>query len=133
MDVFAISSGHKPTRKKADTKGRPGGIADRLPRIFLDIIGGVLNDVLHRVFTVFRDPLCVHDRVFDGVFHSLLERRDIDQIRGSKMALQLNDYRLLGRSGLRVSPLSLGTMTFGAGPGRGSDDADAAKILTAIP
>jgi len=31
------------------------------------------------------------------------------------MALQLDDYRLLGRSGLRVSPLALGTMTFRVG------------------
>ena len=29
------------------------------------------------------------------------------------MTLALDDYRLLGRSGLRVSPLALGTMTFG--------------------
>jgi len=29
------------------------------------------------------------------------------------MQQQLDHYRLLGRSGLRVSPLSLGTMTFG--------------------
>jgi len=29
------------------------------------------------------------------------------------MATQLDHYRLLGRSGLRVSPLALGTMTFG--------------------
>ena len=27
------------------------------------------------------------------------------------MAMKLTDYRLLGRSGLRVSPLALGTMT----------------------
>jgi aryl-alcohol dehydrogenase-like predicted oxidoreductase len=33
------------------------------------------------------------------------------------MALHLDDYRLLGRSGLRVSPLTLGTMTFGLPPG----------------
>jgi aryl-alcohol dehydrogenase-like predicted oxidoreductase len=34
----------------------------------------------------------------------------------------LDDYRLLGRSGLRVSPLSLGTMTFGdGGNGRNAD------------
>jgi len=32
------------------------------------------------------------------------------------MPEQLDDYRLLGRSGLRVSPLCLGTMTFGVGP-----------------
>ena len=29
-------------------------------------------------------------------------------------ALSLDSYRLLGRSGLRVSPLALGTMTFGS-------------------
>ena len=33
----------------------------------------------------------------------------------------LDHYRLLGRSGLRVSPLSLGTMTFGADWGWGAD------------
>ncbi|HWU25980.1 MAG TPA: aldo/keto reductase [Rhizomicrobium sp.] len=31
------------------------------------------------------------------------------------MALKLDEYRLLGRSGLRVSPICFGTMTFGAG------------------
>jgi aryl-alcohol dehydrogenase-like predicted oxidoreductase len=46
------------------------------------------------------------------------------------MALQLDDYRLLGRSGLRVSPLCLGTMTFGVGPGTwGSTDEEAAKLI----
>jgi aryl-alcohol dehydrogenase-like predicted oxidoreductase len=40
------------------------------------------------------------------------------------MATQLNHYRLLGRSGLRVSPLCLGTMTFGEdwGWGAGKED-----------
>src|ERR1700712_362116 len=41
---------------------------------------------------------------------------------------ELTDYRLLGRSGLRVSPLSLGTMTFG-GAAWGSDDTQSARIL----
>jgi aryl-alcohol dehydrogenase-like predicted oxidoreductase len=46
------------------------------------------------------------------------------------MALQLDDYCLLGRSGLRVSPLCLGTMTFGVGPGTwGSTDEEAAKLI----
>ncbi len=45
------------------------------------------------------------------------------------MTVQLDQYRLLGRSGLRVSPLSLGTMTFGAGQGWGSSDEDAARIM----
>lgn len=45
------------------------------------------------------------------------------------MSLQLDDYRLLGRSGLRVSPLALGTMTFGAGSRWGTDFAEAGKIF----
>jgi aryl-alcohol dehydrogenase-like predicted oxidoreductase len=46
------------------------------------------------------------------------------------MALQLDDYRLLGRSGVRVSPLCLGTMTFGVGSGSwGSTDDEAAKLV----
>jgi aryl-alcohol dehydrogenase-like predicted oxidoreductase len=46
-------------------------------------------------------------------------------------ALRLDSYRLLGRSGLRVSPLSLGTMTFGTDWGWGSDDADSRRIFDA--
>lgn len=41
----------------------------------------------------------------------------------------LDTYRTLGRSGLRVSPLALGTMTFGADWGWGSDKAEARKIF----
>ena len=44
------------------------------------------------------------------------------------MAIQLDDYRLLGRSGLRVSPLSLGTMTFGA-EGWGTDYDEAQRMF----
>jgi aryl-alcohol dehydrogenase-like predicted oxidoreductase len=46
------------------------------------------------------------------------------------MPEQLDDYRLLGRSGVRVSPLCLGTMTFGVGPGTwGSTDEEAARLV----
>lgn len=46
------------------------------------------------------------------------------------MPRQLDDYRLLGRSGLRVSPLCLGAMTFGVGPGAwGSSDEEAALMV----
>jgi aryl-alcohol dehydrogenase-like predicted oxidoreductase len=44
------------------------------------------------------------------------------------MTLSLDHYRLLGRSGLRVSPLSLGTMTFGM-PGWGTDMDEAQTML----
>lgn len=44
-------------------------------------------------------------------------------------ALTLDTYRLLGRSGLRVSPLSLGTMTFGADWGWGADRDESRKIF----
>lgn len=43
----------------------------------------------------------------------------------------LDTYRLLGRSGLRVSPLSLGTMTFGSDWGWGADDQESKRIFDA--
>jgi aryl-alcohol dehydrogenase-like predicted oxidoreductase len=43
--------------------------------------------------------------------------------------MTLADYRLLGRSGLRVSPLSLGTMTFGSDWGWGADSSEARRIF----
>jgi aryl-alcohol dehydrogenase-like predicted oxidoreductase len=42
--------------------------------------------------------------------------------------MKLDDYRLLGRSGLRVSPLTLGAMTFAAGAW-GSSDEEAARMV----
>jgi aryl-alcohol dehydrogenase-like predicted oxidoreductase len=45
--------------------------------------------------------------------------------------LALNSYRLLGRSGLRVSPLALGGMTFGADWGWGADEKEARRIFDA--
>jgi aryl-alcohol dehydrogenase-like predicted oxidoreductase len=41
----------------------------------------------------------------------------------------LNQYRLLGRSGMRVSPIALGTMTFGTDWGWGAGDAEARRIF----
>ncbi|HKE20177.1 MAG TPA: aldo/keto reductase, partial [Kofleriaceae bacterium] len=43
----------------------------------------------------------------------------------------LDTYRLLGRSGLRVSPLALGAMTFGTDWGWGADRGDARRIFDA--
>src|ERR1700688_2740483 len=42
--------------------------------------------------------------------------------------MKLNEYVTLGRSGLRVSPLCLGTMTFGTEWGWGNDE-DAARMV----
>jgi aryl-alcohol dehydrogenase-like predicted oxidoreductase len=41
--------------------------------------------------------------------------------------MSLDNYRLLGRSGLRVSPLALGTMTFGAA--WGSEEAESQRVF----
>ena len=41
----------------------------------------------------------------------------------------LDQYRLLGRSGLRVSPMALGTMTFGQDWGWGADPQEARRIF----
>lgn len=43
----------------------------------------------------------------------------------------LDQYRLLGRSGMRISPLALGTMTFGSDWGWGADEAEARRIFDA--
>jgi aryl-alcohol dehydrogenase-like predicted oxidoreductase len=43
--------------------------------------------------------------------------------------MSLQDYVTLGRSGLRVSPLSLGTMTFGTEWGWGSEEAQAREMF----
>jgi aryl-alcohol dehydrogenase-like predicted oxidoreductase len=45
------------------------------------------------------------------------------------MTLSLDEYRLLGRSGLRVSPLALGTMTFGQNWGWGADATESRRIF----
>jgi len=44
---------------------------------------------------------------------------------------RLDHYRLLGRSGLRVSPLCLGTMTFGTDWGWGADEATSRAMFDA--
>src|ERR687897_197263 len=49
----------------------------------------------------------------------------------SEIPLSLATYRLLGRSGLRVSPLSLGAMTFGSAWGWGADEPEARTIFDA--
>ena len=46
------------------------------------------------------------------------------------MTDQLDHYRLLGRSGLRVSPLALGTMTFGVAASWGCPDEEAERLFS---
>ncbi len=45
--------------------------------------------------------------------------------------MQLNEYTTLGRSGLRISPVALGTMTFGTDWGWGADHNEAQRIFDA--
>src|SRR3954466_15774215 len=45
--------------------------------------------------------------------------------------MSLNSYATLGRSGLRISPFTLGTMTFGEDHGWGSSPADSKSIMGA--
>src|SRR6185436_15583759 len=51
--------------------------------------------------------------------------------RSLPMTQTLDSYRLLGRSGLRVSPIALGTMTFGTDWGWGADIGEARRIFDA--
>ena len=48
---------------------------------------------------------------------------------GASVARSLDTYRLLGRSGLRVSPMALGTMTFGTDWGWGADAAESRRLF----
>lgn len=45
------------------------------------------------------------------------------------MPLTLDTYRLLGRSGLRVSPLALGAATFGTETGWGAEPEEARRLF----
>lgn len=45
------------------------------------------------------------------------------------MSRTLDTYRLLGRSGLRVSPLALGAATFGTDWGWGAEQDEARKLF----
>src|SRR3974377_1838014 len=44
--------------------------------------------------------------------------------------MQVNEYTTLGRSGLRVSPLCLGTMTFGTEWGWGAEEDVSRKLFS---
>src|SRR3546814_4456878 len=44
------------------------------------------------------------------------------------MTTRLDHYRLLGRSGLRMSPFALGTMTFGVKQGWGTEDRKSTRL-----
>src|SRR5215207_10169807 len=60
------------------------------------------------------------------------ERARIRTVRSmTDISPSLDTYRLLGRSGLRVSPLSLGAMTFGSAWGWGADESEARTIFDA--
>jgi len=50
---------------------------------------------------------------------------------GNRPVATLDRYRLLGKSGLRVSPLSLGTMTFGTEWGWGTEKDECRRIFDA--
>jgi aryl-alcohol dehydrogenase-like predicted oxidoreductase len=58
------------------------------------------------------------------------DRPTIRQSEEASMST-LDTYRLLGSSGLRVSPLALGTMTFGADWGWGAEREEARRIFDA--
>src|SRR3546814_4534283 len=59
--------------------------------------------------------------------HRSSERLKRPMTQTNTQALSLDTYRLLGRSGLRVSPLALGTMTFGEE--WGADEKESRRIF----
>jgi aryl-alcohol dehydrogenase-like predicted oxidoreductase len=59
------------------------------------------------------------------------ERLRISGERDHAPRVALDQHRLLGRSGLRVSPIALGTMTFGADWGWGAERKEARRMFDA--
>jgi len=53
----------------------------------------------------------------------------LDNLHREELIMSLDHYVTLGRSGLRVSPLCLGTMTFGQEWGWGANPGDSAAVL----
>src|SRR5258706_8227407 len=56
------------------------------------------------------------------------EDNSLDAFCPERTIMNLNSFRTLGRSGLRVSPITLGAMTFGDGSW-GADDKTSAALL----
>jgi aryl-alcohol dehydrogenase-like predicted oxidoreductase len=71
------------------------------------------------------DTLTARPSAAEGRASRLFARGHADGERGAS----LGDYRLLGRSGLRVSPLALGTMTFGPDWGWGAERKEAQRMF----
>src|SRR3569833_957379 len=63
--------------------------------------------------------------------HAVLAGPADGRTRTEENTVSLDTYRLLGRSGLRVSPLALGTMTFGSDWGWGAAKDEASRIFDA--
>jgi aryl-alcohol dehydrogenase-like predicted oxidoreductase len=63
--------------------------------------------------------------------HAVLDGPADGRTRTEENTVSLDTYRLLGRSGLRVSPLALGTMTFGSDWGWGAAKDEARRIFDA--
>lgn len=57
------------------------------------------------------------------------EQEELNAMANPSNPKLLNEYNLLGRTGLRVSPLCLGTMTFGTDWGWGADDKESRRIF----
>jgi aryl-alcohol dehydrogenase-like predicted oxidoreductase len=70
-------------------------------------------------------------RLTGGPRNSFYDHLDSERNTSRKMIMKKMNYQLLGRSGLRVSDLCLGTMTFGEEWGWGAAKDEARKIYDA--
>jgi aryl-alcohol dehydrogenase-like predicted oxidoreductase len=68
------------------------------------------------------------NKVYPKIAKRLLALRDFNTYQ-YLIKIKAMNYKTLGRSGLRVSPLCLGGMTFGEDWGWGADEAESEKII----
>src|SRR5690349_10454707 len=71
-------------------------------------------------------------RAYSKIARSIIDVGPERLPRSKESRMPLNHYVTLGRSGLRVSPLCLGAMTFGMDWGWGSTPEDSARIIDAF-
>src|SRR6202007_2444960 len=76
--------------------------------------------------------MCMPDIVLCGNIYNWIITRKSEKTRYLFYQTQLMKYKLLGRSGLKVSELCLGTMGFGTEAGWGADKETSFAIMDAF-
>jgi aryl-alcohol dehydrogenase-like predicted oxidoreductase len=94
-------------------------------RIFKSLLAGVMIDAM----TTLREHTPPSEQQAEMIPETSTTPPASTKEALAPVARSLDRYRLLGGSGLRVSPLALGTMTFGTGWGWGAEPDEARRMF----